>query len=298
MSILLLSFDVERIPGVNPPDDFSRRLLGYVVDEDLTRGFLQALQAALAEEEAPATLFLAGMNLERFGDAYAPIAADLRFDLQQHAYSHEPFKVIAEERDDDARTRVFRPCLPPQAVFEDVLRAERVFREVIGRRPVGLTAPFGYWRGLADQPTVLETLRDLGYLFVRSYGRTATDYQPLPVEQAQPFLYDLQGFPELMEIPIAGWHDVGFKTRFGWGEPTGFLDHVCAELERLADRDVVWSLLQHDWSSVQYDEELTVTRGILRRARALGWELMSHAAFQETHRERVGGYRTGLIAPA
>jgi peptidoglycan/xylan/chitin deacetylase (PgdA/CDA1 family) len=298
MAVLLLSFDVERIPGVNPPEEFSQRLLGYVVEENLTVGFLQALQRVLREEDAPATLFLAGMNLEHFADAYSSLRSDAHMDFQQHAYSHEPFKCIAEERDDEARTRVFRRCLPPQGVFEDILRAERVFREVIGRRPVGLTAPFSYWRGLADHPAVLDALNDLGYRFVRSYGRTQTDYQPLPVEQAQPFVYDVQGFPKLMEIPITGWHDVGFKTRFGWHEPRRFADYVCQELERLASTKLVWSLLQHDWSSVQYDEELTVTRQIIQHARKLGWEITSHAEFCETYHGNVGGYRTGLIEPA
>ncbi len=295
MPTLLLSFDVERIPGVNPPDDFSRRLLGYVVAEDLTRPFLEALAQVLHNEDAPATLFVAGMNLEHFADAFEPLAADEHFDLQQHAYSHQPFKCIAEERDDKARTRVLRLPLPPQGVFEDIIRAEAIFRRVLGRRPIGITAPFAYWRGLADAPSVLEILSDLGYRFVRSYGRTATDYQPLPVEQAQPFTYDLQGFPELMEIPITGWHDVGFKTRFGWTEPHKFADYVCSELDRLAGTDLVWSLLQHDWSSVQYDEDLTVTRRIIRHARDAGWTLLSHADFYAQHLGSVPGYRSGLI---
>lgn len=295
MPVLLLSFDVERIPGVNPPDDFSRRLLGYVVDEELTRSFLQALQRVLQEEDAPATLFIAGMNLEHFADAYTALASDEHFDLQQHAYSHQPFKCIAEERDDPERTRVLRPPLPPQAVFEDVLRAELLFRKTVGRPARGITAPFAYWRGLADQPAVLEVLSDLGFFFVRSYGRTATDYQPLPTEQAQPFVYDLQGFPRLMEIPITGWHDVGFKTRFGWKEPGQFAAHVCQQLDRLASTELVWSLLQHDWSSVQYDEELSVTRQIIRHARQRGWQLMTHWQFYERHVDGVPGYRSGLV---
>ncbi len=296
MATLLLGFDVERIPGLNPPDDFSRRLLGYVVDESLTLGFLQALQRLLAEEAAVATLFIAGMNAECFPEAYRVLADDPHFDLQQHAYSHEPFKCIAEERDDEMQTRVFRPCLPSQAVFEDLLRGEQAVTSAVGCRPVGLTAPFAYWRGLGDQPLVLETLWDLGYRFVRSYGRTPTDYQPLPVDQAQPFRYELQGFSGLMEIPITGWHDVGFKTRFGWEEVARFADYVCGELDRLAGTDLVWSLLQHDWSSVQYDENLTVTRSILRRARALGWQVLSHTEFYSTHLDSVGGYRTGLVS--
>ena len=295
MPTLLLSFDVERIPGVNPPDDFSRHLLGYVVAQDLTPAFLQALRQVLADEDAPATLFIAGMNLEHFSDAFAPLAADPHFDLQQHAYSHQPFKCIAEERDDEARTRVLRTPLPPQSIFEDIVRAETIFRRAIGRRPIGITAPFAYWRGLADAPAVLEILADLGYCFVRSYGRTPTDYQPLPIDQAQPFIYDLQGFPQLMEIPITGWHDVGFKTRFGWREPEKFADYVCSELDRLAGTDLVWSLLQHDWSSVQYDEGLSVTRRIIRHARAAGWTPMSHADFYRRYCERVGGYRSGLV---
>ncbi|MBC7287452.1 MAG: polysaccharide deacetylase family protein [Armatimonadetes bacterium] len=295
MPRLLLSFDVERIPGVNPPDDFSRRLLGYVVDEKVTVGFLQALRRVVHEEDAPVSLFIAGMNLETFADAYGPLLSDPHFDLQQHGYSHEPFKCIAEERDDEARTRVLRLPLQPQAIYEDVLRTELIFRKIIGRKPIGLTAPFAYWRGLADAPAVLEILADLGYAFVRSYGRTATDYQPLATEQAQPFIYDIQGFPQIMEIPITGWHDVGFKTRMGWDQPQRFADYVCAQLDRLAGSQLTWSLLQHDWSSVQYDAELSVTRRIIRHARKAGWELLSHSRFYCLNVGKVPGYRTGLI---
>ncbi len=295
MAILLLSFDVERIPGVNPPDDFSRSLLGYVVDERLTETFLEALVEVLRSEAAPATLFVAGMNAEIFCDAYREIAGEELLDIQQHAYSHQPFKAIAEERDDEARTRVFRQPLPPQAVYEEVLRTGQILASITGKRPVGITAPFAYWRGLADCPAVLEILADLGYRYVRSYGRTATDYQPLETEVAQPFRYDIQGFDQLIEIPITGWHDVGFKTRFGWQRPELFADYVCTKLDELAGTDLVWSLLQHDWSSVQYDEELSVTRRIIRHARKAGWRLMSHSQYCAEFGEDIPGYRTGLV---
>ena len=275
---MLLSYDVERIPGVNPPDEFSRQLLGYVVDEDATSQFVGAISPLLRELDAPCTLFITGMTLERYAELLQPLVDDPHLDLQQHSYSHVPFKTIVEERDDEAGTRVLRRAAPLEQVIEEVWKTQQLFAQKLGIACLGITCPFGHYRGLSDRPEILQLLHGFGLRYVRSFARTASDYQPLSVE-VQPFWYDLQGLPEMLEIPIVGWHDVGWKMRHGWEKTDEYLSYLRSTVDAIADRDLVWSVLQHDWSSIQYDPELTVSRELIAYARNRGVELLSHTEF-------------------
>ena len=278
MAALLMSYDVERILGVNPPDEFAMKLVGHVFDKDITAAFLERAYQTYNELNAPMTMFVTGMTLEENVNRFDRFLGDNKFDIQQHSYSHVPFKTIVEERDDEAKTRVFREGVTLERIQEEVAKTNQLFEKHLGIKCIGITCPFAYYRGLSDRPDVLRLLYKLGIRFLRSYGRNEKDYQPVFLD-VQPFLYDLQGLPDMLEIPICGWHDVGWKTKYGWNNTDEFIEYLKTQIDIIAEKDLAWSFLQHDWSSMEDDREMNITREVIAYAQEKGVELLTHSDF-------------------
>lgn len=278
MAVLLMSYDVERILGVNPPDDFAMKLVGHVFDKDITATFLERAYQTYSELNVPMTMFITGMTLEENVNRFDRFLGDSKFDIQQHSYSHVPFKTIVEERDDEAKTRVFREGATLERIEEEVDKTNQLFEKHLGIKCIGITCPFAYYRGLSDRPDVLRLLYKLGIRFLRSYGRNEKDYQPVFLD-VQPFLYDLQGLPDMLEIPICAWHDVGWKTKYGWNNTGKFIEYLKTQIDLIAEKDLTWSFLQHDWSSMEDDRGMNITREVVAYAQEKGVELLTHSDF-------------------
>jgi hypothetical protein len=236
-------------------------LIGYDVesrDPAVTGAFLRRALAIHEATGVPATLFLTGRTVERNREALRPLAAHPLFDLQQHTYHHVLLKSV---------------CI------ED---------PVDGLSCTGLTGPYAYYRGLVDRPDILEILWAEGIRFTRTWGRDARDWQPVPLE-VQPFWYRVQGFPELLEVPLHGWQDLSLRKTVGWANHEAFLAGVFPYLERAAARGLTFSYCTHDHSSTRDDPEMAITWALLRRARALGLETPSYAAYYRRALERRPG---------
>lgn len=260
MSVLLIGYDVE------------------APDAAVTAAFLKRASELHRELGAPATFFILGRILEASPDDLKPLAKDPLFDLEQHTYSHVLLKTVCMEK--DGKVEVFRGGSLEQ-IRSEVSRTNRLLRDRLGLACLGLTGPFGYYRGLSDRPDVLEILHSEGIRFTRTYGRNEKDYQPLSFA-AQPFWYEPQGFPDILEIPFQGWQDVYLRDRYGWSNQREYIDHLLKDCDEAARLDAVWSYCTHDWSAMRADEDLRYIRELIDRARLRGMEIMTHAAYYQS----------------
>lgn len=260
-------------------------LIGYDVEwtgsEAITATFLQQASELHHRLDAPATMFVVGRTLERWLPEFRVIAADPLFDLQQHTYSHQLLKTVCI---DNGRTmRVVRGVTPEQT-REEIRKTTELLREQIGVECIGLTGPWCYYRGLRDRPDILAVLWDEGIRFCRTDGRNERDYHPVSID-LQPYWYEAAGFPEILEIPIHGWHDCEIRENvLGWADLVGYVASVTPYLDRAADENKVFSLCQHDWSSIREDPELRATEAIIRYARRRGLQIMTYQTYYEQSR--------------
>ena len=255
-------------------------LVGYDVEAigpDETVEFLRKAVALHRELGAPATFFPTGLTLETVAASFLAIAGDSAFDVEMHTYTHERLKPLFERT--PAGTR-FLPAAPVDVVALSIEKSVAASTRVLGRPPLGLTAPFGAYRGLVDRPDLLALLGDAGVRFVRSYSRNESDWQPVAFE-VQPFWYALQGHPEMLEIPIQGWQDVLWRETYGWDDLAGYRRVLDEALDQVAARNLVWSHCAHDWGSLRGDPELTLLRHLLDGARRRGIVLATHRGFYE-----------------
>lgn len=258
-------------------------LVGYDVEAigpDETVEFLRKAAELHRELEAPATLFPTGLTLETLADEFRTLATSGVFDVETHTYTHERLKPLLEETGAGSR---FLPSAPQGVVEASIRRSVAVSDRVLGRASIGLTAPFGAYRGLVDRPDLLAMLQAAGIRFVRSYSRNEHDWQPVTFD-AQPFWYALQGHPEILEIPIQGWQDVLWRETHGWEDLAGYRRTLDESLGTVASRNLVWSYCGHDWGSLRGDPELTLVRYLLEGARRRGIVMATHRDFYDAAR--------------
>jgi peptidoglycan/xylan/chitin deacetylase (PgdA/CDA1 family) len=244
-------------------------LFGYDVehlDPEITRPFLKRAAELHREYGVPATLFVTGETLERNVDALGALVGDPLFDLQQHTYSHKPLKTLVQ-RSPRGTELILGASL--ERTRDEVSRTSELLASLLGVRCTGLTGPYTYYRGLADRPDILQVLDECGIRFLRTYGRNEHDWQPVSFD-VQPFRYSLQGFPHLLEYGIQGWADCLLREELGWEDHDGYLAELRRNLDLIRERDLVWSYLQHDWSSLRGDPGMTLTETLLRDVRDRG----------------------------
>jgi peptidoglycan/xylan/chitin deacetylase (PgdA/CDA1 family) len=255
-------------------------LIGYDVehqDPAITGAFLEQAVRVHTQLAAPATFFVVGRTLERNRDAFRAIVGNPLFDIQQHTYSHVLLKTVCQENDEGIR--IVRGGTLPQ-IREEVAKTSLLLKDALGLECLGLTGPYNYYRGLADRPDILEILWECGIRYLRTYGRDAHDWQPVSLD-VQPFWYEAQGFPGMLEMGITGWQDCILRKKLGWANHSGYLDAVLPNLDEIVRRDLVWSYVQHDWSSIWDDPSMRLTEALLRAVRDRGIEIIHYTAYYQ-----------------
>ena len=256
----------------------SALLIGYDVEHiQEAPKFLANALPLHKELDAPCTLFIVGRVLEANARSFEPLAQEALFDLAQHTYSHMLLKSVLT--DDGKALQLYRGGTPEQ-IDEEVGRANKLLLDILGVKCQGLCGPYCYYRGLADRPDLLDILAKHGIRYIRTYARDHRDYQPTPID-AQPFWYDLQGHPEMLECMGHGWHDVYLRDAFGWDNVDAYVESVTSDLEYTLAHDFVYSLCVHDWSTILPDAEMPVMRRIIGVARSLGMEIISFREYYE-----------------
>lgn len=244
----------------------AKLLIGYDVecrwDKEITRHFMGKMLQVHGQLGAPCTLFVTGAVLERDAAAFQAASEVDWLDIQQHTYSHVLLKTVFMDNGEEVKVW---PGASLDEIQEEVVKTNALFQQILGRPCIGITGPYAYYRGLGDRPDILQILREEGIRFTRTWGRNEKDWQPVPFD-IQPFWYQAQGFPEMLEFPINGWQDCIWRERNGWDNREGYLEHLKSGIDTIAETDLIWSYVQHDWSSVREDPEMEITRRFLEYA--------------------------------
>ena len=254
---LLIGYDVERIRGRVPGEKW----VGQPVPDNATDLFLDRVLKVHREVGVPATIFILGCKIERHLAQLKACLASGLFEIAQHTHEHFPLKTVLEESPDN----VYLPGLPFDRIEEQLARPVELLRRHLGVHCRGITAPYSYYRGLADRPDILQLIGRHGMSYVRSYGRNSRDYFPLGWD-VQPFRYARQGFPDLLEIPMQGWIDAQWRREHGWQNWAAYHEYLRTQVDHVSTGGWCWSHCQHDWTSVFYDEQLTWTQKFLEYA--------------------------------
>lgn len=265
-------------------------LIGYDVehqDTAVTRAFLERAIEVHTQLQAPATFFVVGQTLEKNVDVFRAIAGNPLFDVQQHTYSHVLLKTVCQENEQGVR---LFPGVTLERIHDEVQKTSALIEETLGLSCRGLTGPYNYYRGLMDRPDILEIVWDCGIRYLRTYGRDAHDWQPVPFD-VQPFWYGPQGFPGLLEMGITGWQDCILREQLGWSNLDGYLAAVTSDLDHVVRHNLVWSYAQHDWSSIRDDPTMRLTEALLRAVKEREIEIVHYDAYYEramSRRDKVG----------
>jgi peptidoglycan/xylan/chitin deacetylase (PgdA/CDA1 family) len=243
--------------------------------ESCVRG-LEVMRRVHEEEGAPATLFVCGRTLVHAAEAVQGAHASGLFDVQSHTYSHVIFRDVEYEPSPGVKAVI--PASPPVALAAELEATSDLIGRLIGSEVVGLRTPFGFYRGLRDRPDLLALLRDNGIRYVSSWIRNEHNGNPTP--WIEPFVYEEEGYADILEIPAQFWIDGIWFDTHGWGNGTAFREALEAVVDEVAERDLVYGACFHDWAVLAgLEEETGWIRGLLRRARERGVEVLTYTEY-------------------
>lgn len=244
----------------------------------------------LRQEEIPVSWYVTGQTIERYPKLFAEADRSGLVDIQSHTYSHMLLKTVLIEVPPGCtihgRTDWYlKRGASLQEVDADLDRAQKVFENVLGRRAIGLTCPWCYYRGLGDRPELLELVHRHGFRFLRSYGRNEKDGQPVPMVW-QPFFYRVQDFPDVLELFIHDYQDDFYYIAFNnLPDASTYPEHLCRMAEHVVKNDLVWSLATHDHSCqtpAGFAQKTAWLRALVRYAKSLGIRFLTGSQHYQT----------------
>lgn len=232
-----------------------------------TKQFAEAMLPIIHDLELPMTWYVTGATLEAYPDLFGQVEDDPLVDLQGHTYAHTLLKTVLirippGETIHGHQNWLYKAGATVDEVEADLVRCQQVFADILGRPATALTGPWGYYRGLADRPDLLEIVHRLGFRALRTYARWVDDTQPVPLD-IQPSFYSLQGYPDVLECPIQNFQDEYLWQQ--WTKPgpeDRYIDNLKAFADEVARRGAVWSICSHDHardmdSKTQWFAEIT-----------------------------------------
>jgi len=282
LGTLLIGYDTES--GVVP--EASRRPIS------IFRRGIEAIMRIHVELEAPATIFLVGRTLAAGARYLKPLLdyPDL-FDFQQHTYSHVLLKtIVAKDKENSAYAR--RPTEryveggSLQVIRKEVKDANKALKKYLDVTCLGIRGPYGYYRGLSDRPDILEILHEEGIRFTSTYLRNQDDWQPVPIE-VQPFWYELQGFPDILEIPAQGWQDCMWRDINGWTKTEKFEKYLELTLDGVKRKNCTWGTCFHDWAVTKGDPGAVTMRKFIQYAKKRQIRIVSYTKFYRDQRDSL-----------
>lgn len=243
--------------------------------ESTVRG-LEVLSRVHGDAGVPATLFTCGRTLLHAFEAVEQAAASGLFDVQSHTYSHVLFRDVSYEP--SPGTVAVIPASPPVALAAELAATSDLVRRLLGSEVVGLRTPFGFYRGLRGRPDLLALLRENGIRYVSSWLRNEHNGNPTP--WVQPFAYEEEGYPDIVELPAQFWLDGIWFDAHGWSNGAAFLEALKGAVDEVVEGDLVYGVCFHDWAVLSGDEERTGwIRGFLRYAGERGVEVTSYTEY-------------------
>jgi len=238
--------------------------------------FLHNVQQLHQRYEAPWTIYITGEILLRSYKDFLSVIPDPLLSICQHTYNHILLKSVYMQPNDGnlLYQNDFHKGGTLEQIEQEISDTQRLIKKVFNIDCEGLTAPYGYYRGLSDRPDILQILSDYGIKWVRSNSRDYRDCQPTPFSE-QPFFYTDQGFPDILELGIQGYQDHFYWDRFDDRQfGNTYIDYLSAMLEKVSDENLVWNICAHDFNS-EDDEQFSQNCGkwlepFMSKAKELG----------------------------
>lgn len=254
-----------------------------------TAGFIRYGVPLFEELGVPVTWYVTGRTMERYPELFRQVEGHPLIELQAHTYDHillksiwieiPPGKVIH-----DTTGHFLKRGESLEVIDADLRKCQQVFQDTLGRRAIGLTAPWGYYRGLADRPDILEIVHEHGFRYLRSFSRNETDGQPVPMEW-RPFLYKEHGRGDMAELLVHDYQDDFLWEMFCDHAPTEtYADHMMRMVDRVAAEDLVWSTDSHDHGTATpegFAKKGDWYRCFVSHAKAKGIRFMTGTAYYE-----------------
>jgi hypothetical protein len=97
----------------------------------------------------------------------------------------------------------------------------------------------------------------------------------------QPFWYEHQGFPDMLEVMTHGWHDCLLRPRVGWSDREGYLNRILPLVNQAEEQNLVYSYCAHDHSGIRDDPDMAIIRGLIEHGLNSGLQFMSYGQFYE-----------------
>jgi len=216
-----------------------------------TVGFVRYGLPLFESLQVPVTWYVTGKTLEKYPDLFREADRHPLIDLQAHTYNHVLLKTIwlkvpPGKEIHGSRDYFVKRGEPPDVVNADLAKCQGVFEEVLGRRALGLTTPWGYYRGLGDRPDLLEIVWNHGFRFLRSFARNETDGQPVLLDW-QPFSYACHGYADMVELLLHDYQDDFYWEAFSdHGPHETYADHMMGMVDKVVEENLVWSAASHD----------------------------------------------------
>jgi peptidoglycan/xylan/chitin deacetylase (PgdA/CDA1 family) len=264
-------------------------LLGVDVEkaDPCSANYAQLGLEFVRQEGIPATWYVTGQTLERYPKAFAEADRSGLVDIQAHTYGHILLKTVLIEVPPGYTIHQSKDwfCMRGSSVDEvdrDLARCQQVFQDVLGRRAVGLTAPWGYYRGLGDRPDLLEIVYKHGFRFLRSFARNERDGQPVPMAW-QPYFYRAQQFPDVLELLIQDNQDDFYYMAFNnLSDASKYPEHLRRMAEHVVANDFVWSLATHDHDCETpegFRRKTSWLRDLVRHGKELGIRFLTGSQY-------------------
>jgi len=258
-------------------------LVGYDVeardsygDFTSTRLFFEKALPLHTSFQIQCTAFVLGQTLIENPEVFIKLQDNHLWNIEQHTFSHVPLRSVKPKN--EVCKSVEDESL--EILTQDISSAVVIFKNLLGIQCKGICAPKGYFNGLKGRKDIIEILADNGLRFVRSYGRNKDDWQPVPFK-IQPFWYEEEGFPQILEIPGQGWQDTIWRRTFGWNNNQGFIEYLKRSVDYVLQNNLVWSCYFHDWSCIREDSDLRIMNAFFEYALKRGARFMSHLELYE-----------------
>ncbi len=267
----------------------------YAIGENLARGGGESFYSSLPHDSTEqgvdviirnhealgvtGTLFVCGRTLLHALPTLERARGHELMHIQQHTYSHILLKT------DTWRGGVF-PEAPPEALRHELGATSALLKEHLDVDCIGLRTPHGYFLGLSDRSDQLQLLQEVGIEFVSSWGRNSDNDNPTPLD-VQPFWYDEQGYPDILELPFQHWLDGFWFEEHGIDRGKDFLEVLKQGIDEIVEKDLVYGACFHEWAMLRYDEAGTGwALGAMQYALDQGVEVMSYDDFYALERDR------------
>ena len=131
---------------------------------------------------------------------------------------------------------------------------------------------------MRERPDLLEIVRAAGLRYVTSWGRNEQNGNPTP--WVQPFSYEAEGYPDILELPFQFWLDVVWFDTHGYDSGPQYLEALKGAVDHIVEHDLVYGACFHDWVALASNEEETGwLRGFLTYARDRGVELTTYTDY-------------------